>query len=1162
MKGVRNFLKKSMNKIISSLLAFAVTCVGIGYAKIATNLNIEGNVAVAKTPGIFIVDASYKTGMNTTASNNKILSYDYSILNGKTALTSTSDKLYSSYTTFEVSFYNNSDMPYKLKEIVKLDGYSNLQIDCEASYPSGNDVIQPGDYLTIDITFRYVDNVDTTVTNFRYLNFSINFNFNIVVTPNLANDMVPVTWDEEVQSWKMTEEDSFDYSDYESGVWANAVTYDHTKIHSDNEYTVNAGTFFDGASYYINYRYENYDFNHNITVGARFKYDGTGSNSLGYIVCNLESAGFGLFITHVDYPVGDKTATPGQVGFCYIDDNGTEYFVLSNTIVPMYTWATVIATYDGTNVKLYVNGVLDKTEAHTGDIKPSEACVNVGRNPKLDNTGTFFFDGNISHVMLLNDTLTDNECKQAYDTRFNIPTADRNELFNLDITSRDVNGKYFDGKTDGGYNLGLANEKFLQGDVTKMSIAVRFNIHTLTEDNVNYLASCAYVFGYGIGLRKDEVSGKCYLYFAFRNSSPSGFIYARGDELLDLHTWYTAVVTVDGYNIRMYLNGREQTIAYVDNGLTPGSGYKFSLATSNIKLVLGGQPKNNNTIYQRWFNGWISDIAVFKKALSQSEINRDFTNEFAFHYKNYLSSPSSTSASPSSTDVAQYVKYDYDNIALQSDKSYTEEGIVLNGVNDYVCVGLGNHNFSSSLTMAIRLKFPTIPTGNKVIISNYEDGGFQLLLSDGKLRIMAFNRGSSSVTSEDFKADNFTVAANTWYTIAVVVNSGGIHIFVDGVKVANITKTMNLANSMHPVFIGANPNPGSYSAMANIIVSNFAFINQAVESSVISQYFSGEINPSLARANCFLNFVGFEHRTAKSYIHDDMITGHYVWVPRFQIKSTLQSGEVDIEIVPTNMAAHDAFRNESLQAIEGFWFAKFENSYDYAGNVRAVANAESFTTLNLSQMESTVETQIDGNAYLVRNSQWAAVAYFAQSRYGLSRTGEYIEMQGNSTNITGYNYKTNVAQSTTQNVYGIYDMAGGLDEYVMANYRGQLGSAGYSSSAPMAYIDGDLTRFDGDFDESVIENYPTGPDSLEDDIVVNYANYDMTYFYYNIYDTYQDYLSAGVYHAMGEVDSYPPSEDSVFVSESNPWLVRTGLFDFKAGTGAAGYTTRTFIIVS
>ena len=1156
MKGVRNFLKKSMNKIISSLLAFAVTCVGIGYAKIATNLNIEGNVAVAKTSGIFIVDASYKTGANTLASNNKILSYDYSILNGKTALTNTSDKLYSSYTIFAVSFYNNTDMPYKLKEIVKLDGYSNLQIDCEASYPNGDDVIQPGDYLTIDITFRYVDNVDTTVPNFRYLDFSISFNFNIVVTPNLANDMVPVTWDEEAQSWKTTEEDSFDYSDYESGVWANAVTYDHTKIHSDNEYTVNAGTFFDGAAYYINYRHENYDFNHNITVGARFKWDGTGSNSLGYIVCNLESAGFGLFVTHHDTTVGGKSATAGQIGFCYIVENGTEYFTLSNTIVPMFTWATVIATYDGTTVKLYIDGVLDKTEAHTGDIKPSEASVNVGRNPKLDNTGTFFFDGNISHVMLLNDTLTDNECKQAYDTRFNIPTADRNEIFNLDITSRDVNGKYFDGKTDGGYNLGLASESFVQGDVTKMSIAVRFNVFAFTSENVSYLAASHYsVGGYGIGIRRDDNSDKATLYFSYRNASNSGFINLKGHELFDLKTWHTAVVTCDGYNIHMYLDGREQILETADNGFSYTAGKAIRFVNSPAKLILGGRPNNSSVIYKNWYNGWIREIAVFKKTLSQSEINRDFTNEFAFHYKNYLSSPSSTSVSPSSTDVAQYVKYDYDNIVLQSDKSYTEEGIVLNGVDDYVCVGLGNHNFSSSLTMAIRLKFPTIPTGNKVIISNYEDGGFQLLLSDGKLRIMAFNRGSSSVTSEDFKADNFTVAANTWYTIAVVVNTGGIHIFVDGVKVANITKTMNLTNSMHPVFIGANPNPGSYSAMANIIVSNFAFINQAVDSSVISQYFSGEINPSLARANCFLNFVGFEHRTYKSYIHDDMITGHYVWVPRFQIKSTLQSGEVDIEIVPTNMAAHDAFRNEGLHPISGFWFAKFENSLDYAGNVRAVANAESITTLNLGQMESTVETQIGRDAYLVRNSQWAAVAYFAQSRYGLSRTGEYIEMQGNSTNITGYNYKTNVAQSTTQNVYGIYDMAGGLDEYVMANYRGYLGSAGFSSSAPMAYID-------GDFDESVIENYPTGPDSLEDDVVVNYANYDMTYFYYNIYDTYQDYLSAGIYHAMGECESYPPSADSVFVSESNPWLVRTGLFDFKAATGAAGYTTRTFIIVS
>ena len=51
-------------------------------------------------------------------------------------------------------------------------------------------------------------------------------------------------------------------------------------------------------------------------------------------------------------------------------------------------------------------------------------------------------------------------------------------------------------------------------------------------------------------------------------------------------------------------------------------------------------------------------------------------------------------------------------------------------------------------------------------------------------------------------------------------------------------------------------------------------------------------------------------------------------------------------------------------------------------------------------------------------------------------------------NVTGGNdaYKTNVAQSTTKNIYGVYDMSGGSWEYVMGNMVSTSGVF-YSSSA-------------------------------------------------------------------------------------------------------------------
>ena len=157
------------------------------------------------------------------------------------------------------------------------------------------------------------------------------------------------------------------------------------------------------------------------------------------------------------------------------------------------------------------------------------------------------------------------------------------------------------------------------------------------------------------------------------------------------------------------------------------------------------------------------------------------------------------------------------------------------------------------------------------------------------------------------------------------------------------------------------------------------------------------------------------------------------------------------------------------------------------------------------------------NVHMSKNSEWGAMAYFAQSKYGLFRTGELATIQTNNSTITGYNYRVNTNQSTTQNITGIYDIVGGANEYVMANYDGTIGSSGFSS---------------------LPDNY-----------------------YYDVYSTLDSYYNSNLHHAMGEIDSYPSDADSTFVTSSNPWLVRSGLFDYRSSDGTAGYSSRTVIAV-
>ena len=70
---------------------------------------------------------------------------------------------------------------------------------------------------------------------------------------------------------------------------------------------------------------------------------------------------------------------------------------------------------------------------------------------------------------------------------------------------------------------------------------------------------------------------------------------------------------------------------------------------------------------------------------------------------------------------------------------------------------------------------------------------------------------------------------------------------------------------------------------------------------------------------------------------------------------------------------------------------------------------------------------------MMKNDEWGAVAYLSRSKYGKN---DEVTINSNSSYYTGggsgNTYVNNGAQSTTGNVWGVYDMSGGACEYVAA----------------------------------------------------------------------------------------------------------------------------------
>lgn len=88
-------------------------------------------------------------------------------------------------------------------------------------------------------------------------------------------------------------------------------------------------------------------------------------------------------------------------------------------------WYFVVGTYDGSDLKIYVNGNLENTASHGGDLVTSTSDLNIGRRTSNDR----FFDGTIDEVAIFDRALSSQEIEDIY----------KRGVLNLDINVRSCN---------------------------------------------------------------------------------------------------------------------------------------------------------------------------------------------------------------------------------------------------------------------------------------------------------------------------------------------------------------------------------------------------------------------------------------------------------------------------------------------------------------------------------------------------------------------------------------------------------------------------------------------------------------------------------------------------------------------------------------------------
>ena len=621
-------------------------------------------------------------------------------------------------------------------------------------------------------------------------------------------------------------------------------------------------------------------------------------------------------------------------------------------------------------------------------------------------------------------------------------------------------GAHFDGVDD---EIIVANTASLDLGVN-YSVGARFKVDEI-EPGTHQIVTNIQTGGASLNVHNGNIR------FGFYDVTNAKYKSIVSPNKIKEGVWYSAVGTYDGNTVKLYVNGElvvEDTIAVT---------YKVVTAP----FALGTNPGNTGHGTTEWFKGAISDAFVIKETLNSDTINNYYSNSFNYQTNNntifYYNMQNAIDKSANG----------YHGV-LENGVKITSDGMFFDGIDDAVRINeTTNIDLGKNFTLATRMKVNN-PNNNVVVFGNLEVAGTSIGINGGKIFFQIYNPATKSYV---IVKQSGTAISNTWYSIVGTYDGSTMKLYINGKLDNSVSATIDYKASTAPFVLGRNPKAVGYNnnEIFGGTISNTLLTKTTLSADMISKYYSSEFIYKKNSADVvYYNFQN-NYDTNDTIVYDDDIKLWYVWIPRYKytifngnngsvseqlINITFESGINRTGTVTcvnnddgsetctdntyggitngTSTYTHPAFKFGNTE-LTGFWVGKFEVS----GSTSAITVKPNVTSLR-SQTVSSLFTAIqnakttyginNADSHMMKNMEWGAVAYLKQSKYGLGTTD--IAVNTNSSYYTGGGtsdaYKTNVAQSTTGNIYGVYDMSGGAWEYVMGNMNNSS-NAFYSSNA-------------------------------------------------------------------------------------------------------------------
>lgn len=498
-------------------------------------------------------------------------------------------------------------------------------------------------------------------------------------------------------------------------------------------------------------------------------------------------------------PYLGTSATTGEIRF-------GDTWVPAGIVMPAGKWAHLVATFDGSFSRLYLDNQLIAVSGSSMQYDFTNGSLEIGKQRQ----GGEYWDGKIDDLRIYSHSLSEGEITNLYEADgwplivsmpFNGDASDHSGNGHDGILSGGVvestdrfgnsfNGYAFDGVDDA---INIGGTELLYAISDDYTLSAWINPSTFPTGEMTILSN--YDGASGFSLLLSDISGGV---ADELKADVFGAGFVNGG-ILTLNSWnHVAMTFVKGQSMKLFLNGQ------VTAEVTP---VDVSVGLTSNEIVIG------NGI-QGLFNGSIDDVRIYGEALDEIEINSLYvdsgwplnnSSQLVMQY-NFEGNADDWSGNDLHGTVNGATLAD-DRFGNPNSAYYfdgADDGIESNGVV-----------FSQNMSIAMWINADLFGTGstNQVLIGERDqvtpdflgDGNFQFEIEDSNL---SFTIWDNLGNTHNVTTAATSMVSGTWHHVAVTYDNSSfeVRLYQDGVEqdmgIVNFGGASKNTNSSYPILYG------------------------------------------------------------------------------------------------------------------------------------------------------------------------------------------------------------------------------------------------------------------------------------------------------------------------------------------------------------------------